>query len=257
MGFSLSTKEFIFLCFAAGAKRVYGIEDAFKNGKTSEIFSEIRKVHRSLEEKNYVESDFDGNSAVSKKILKTIQCCANCSSAVLFNASANKDVKAINYYLNKNGAAKLQKTSGHYILSDFDKNGIVSDVLKNLSILSNAQFVEDFEVVILQKELEEIKNDLLSGNKDVARSKLADRVTDSVLSVLLSALEEKENFCALTVIKAAGSGEAECKMIIDSEHGILVVQPYVMNLRRAVKISTGSLNDVINALKQMLEQIVE
>ena len=66
MEFNLSAKEFLFVSFAAGAKLVYGIENEFSKINPEEISSEIRKVHSSLEKKNYVESDFDGNSSINK-----------------------------------------------------------------------------------------------------------------------------------------------------------------------------------------------
>ena len=256
MGFKLSAKEFLFLCFAAGAKQVYGVEDAFGDDKISDISSEIRRIHRALEGKKLVLSDFDGNSSINKQLLKTVRCFADCSVAVLFTASANHTFRKINYYFKGNSVVKAQKETDGYTVSDFDGKEFVSDLVRNMSLRAEGEFENECELIFPQKELEQLKKEVMEGNRETARSIISGRASDAVLDVLISALGEKEDFYSVSVIHTDNSDETGSVMIIDSQQGALLIQPFTMGLRTAIMVKACSRNSIQAAVKRLIDGLV-
>lgn len=257
MVFNLSEKEFLFLCFAAGATKVIGIEDAFKNINTDDMSSEIRKVHNSLEGKNYIESDFDGNSLINKILLDYIRVCVSCEKIAMFNSSKENCFETINYYVDNEFCIKAKKEDGFYTLSKISIDELQDDYMSNISFRNANKFNTNYEIIFKQKELEQIKCDLRTEKKEKTLSQLKTRIKDEFLEVIVSALEEKEDFYALAIINNMGENLLETIMIIDAEKGALIVQPQIVDLENAVRFITCNQDEISSLINRFVKKITE
>ena len=74
--FKITAKEFLLLCTATDTDEVYGVDDAYENLTEDNVEKEVRNAQKSLEEKNYIQSDFDGNSEIRDDLMELISCCS-------------------------------------------------------------------------------------------------------------------------------------------------------------------------------------
>lgn len=258
MVFNLSDKEFLFLCFAAGATQVHGIEDAFKNVNTDDMSSEIRKVHNSLEGKNYIESDFDGNSVINQTLLDYIRICVSCEKQVMFNSSKADCFESVNYYIDSDFSVMAKKVEDEYVISRMIKDDLLKDFISNISFKSKNEFKTSYEITFKQNELEQLKKDLKLGQKDATISQLKTKVKDEFLDVIVSALEEKEDFYAMAIIdNDSGDSVLETIMVIDTDKGAMIVQPQIVELDNAVKIIACKHCEVTSLINRFAEKITK
>lgn len=255
--FTLSGKEFLFLCFAAGATQVYGVENAFSDINANDMSSEIRRVHNSLEKKNYIESDFDGNSVINQKLLDTVRVCANYSTLVMLNSSRKGSFITANYYWGTDTLIKAYKEKDDYILSSLPKELFTKDLLSNISFRTCSEFEEDYEIMFKQNDLEQIKQNLQSGKREEAISQINEKANANLTEVLISALEANEDFYSIAAIDNKGMESIDTIMIIDTDKGALILQPQIVDLENAVKIVSCTHNELNSLINRFIEKITE
>lgn len=256
MKFNLSSKEFLFLCFAVGAKQVYGIEDSFAKLSADDMQSEIRKVHSSLEKKEYIDTDFDGNTTFNNELLDFIKICANPKKLVMMNTFKSGALRSVNYYFDIDFSLKVIKQGDNYILSDFAKSSFSDELLSQLKLKSSSGFSDNLETVLLIKDLLKAKEALKSGDTREALSLLDAKLNEDVLKAVISALLENENVYSLAVIDFDSSkNNFESIVIIDTDSGALAAKPCIVGLENGVRIISCECDEIKTYIDRLNKKI--
>ena len=115
--FKITAKEFLLLCTATDADEVYGVDDAYENLTEDNVEKEVRNAQKSLEEKNYIQSDFDGNSEIRDDLMELISCCVECNNVIsVDHAQGNKGQTNVVYYIQDEKVVKSEKKDDIYII---------------------------------------------------------------------------------------------------------------------------------------------
>lgn len=127
--FKITAKEFLLLCTATDADEVYGVDDAYENLTEDNVEKEVRNAQKSLEEKNYIQSDFDGNSEIRDDLMELISCCVECNNVIsVDHAQGNKGQTNVVYYIQDEKVVKSEKKDDIYIIGWLKKEMLYSDI---------------------------------------------------------------------------------------------------------------------------------
>ena len=127
--FKITAKEFLLLCTATDADEVYGVDDAYENLTEDNVEKEVRNAQKSLEEKNYIQSDFDGNSEIRDDLMELISCCVECNNVIsVDHAQGNKGQTNVVYYIQDEKVVNSEKKDDIYIIGWLKKEMLYSDI---------------------------------------------------------------------------------------------------------------------------------
>lgn len=234
----LSPKEFLYLCWQEGAKEVYGIIDAYKDFNTDDVSGEIRSIQGSLENKGYIESDFDGNSSIRSEVIEYVDVCAMCQKLITFD-NQKKSGEQINtvYYFSNEKTVRSTRINGDYHLSYVDPQGIKDEIIGNIDLVpvNNAS---PFNKLSIQKRvIDKVRKAYLKADRDFATSELKKYFADdAVVNVILNGFKKKENGYSLTAMDLI-SEEDNIKnlLFINSDVANIAMRPGVEDLRTVIE----------------------
>lgn len=141
--YSLCAEEFTFLCFASGAKKVYGLEKA-------DAASEPEQIQKALIKKRYMKSDFDGNLTVRSELSELINVCVNCEKQLILNASTM-------FYCRQEEVVRLAKNQETYELDAVKAEDMWTEILCAIPKECEAVQTEHMDAILSKRELREFK----------------------------------------------------------------------------------------------------
>jgi len=144
--YAMSAEEYAFLCFASGAKTIYGIKQFHAN-------PEPEQIAKNLSKKRYIKRDFDGNTVISKELSEMISVCVNCERLFILNLSSV-------YYCKENRIVKLFETTDGYELYQIDSRQMWAEILGALPTCEKLHAKDLTDIVLTKKELETFKESL-------------------------------------------------------------------------------------------------
>ena len=167
--FKITAKEFLLLCTATDADEVYGVDDAYENLTEDNVEKEVRNAQKSLEEKNYIQSDFDGNSEIRDDLMELISCCVECNNVIsVDHAQGNKGQTNVVYYIQDEKVVKSEKKDDIYIIGWLKKEMLYSDIKGLVKILPMERNNNIDKFHIPQNEVERAKESLAKKDKKAA-----------------------------------------------------------------------------------------
>ena len=233
----LTPKEFLFICAGLGVTEVYGIIDGYKDVNPADIATEIRTVQQSLENKGYIESDFDGNSAISSEVIEYVGVCAACRKLIAFDSQMKSGGKTnVVYYFANEKVVKSERKDDVYHLSYVDAN-IIGNEIKDGIKLDLIDSPQQFNKVhIPQRELEKIKKMVTANDKKNATDAMQKYFDADFANIILSSFEKKENFFSVVAVDfTLQEDNVKSIMFINSKHANIKLQPIVVDLKTEIE----------------------
>lgn len=254
----LTPKEFLFLCAGMGVTEVYGIIDGYKEVDLSDISTEIRLVQQSLENKGYIESDFDGNSSVRSEIMSYVAICAACQRLVAFDCQMRTGHKTnIVYYFANEKIVKSERKDDGYHLSYANADSIKEEIKEGIKLdFINAP--QQFnKVCVPRRELDKIKKTVMTDDRKNAIITMQKYFDDSFAKVILDSLEKKENFYSIvTVDFTVKDNNVKNLMFINSNIANIKIRPIVVDLRTEIEFEQIDEDSVFNIIDSHLRFVI-
>lgn len=226
--YGLTAKQFIYLCLKAGAERIYGIEDAFRQVKKENLVMEFSKVQKELMQNRYMRMDFDGNETIKGKLLEEIKICALCDCAVLFTVSGDKENKKKNYYFLGDKVVSLVMTDRGYLLERVDKEKVISSILEETFDLKEAMTNDTLLISVKQKDVV----------KTLQQENIRKYRCFSLVKVQKQAEKKVSNF-----------------MFLETNKGILQVKNKIVALDNVMDIKSSSIMEMKEIIKMIMESV--
>lgn len=212
--FKITAKEFLLLCTATDADEVYGVDDAYENLTEDNVEKEVRNAQKSLEEKNYIQSDFDGNSEIRDDLMELISCCVECNNVIsVDHAQGNKGQTNVVYYIQDEKVVKSEKKDDIYIIGWLKKEMLYSDIKGLVKILPMERNNNIDKFHIPQNEVERAKESLAKKDKKAAVECFKQHCNTTTAELVANALDIND-FYSIT--------EVEFKDKLDSVHNMMV-----------------------------------
>lgn len=224
--YHITAKEFIYLCLNAGAKKVYGIENEFKNVREENLMTEFSNVQKELIEKRYMRMDFDGNVTIKKKVLEEIEICALCDRAVMFTASGDKGNKKKNYYFKGDEVVSLIWSEGNYLLEKVDQTEVFSMLWQDMSIAENMTVKEKISLSVKQNDVQKALKE-----RDI----------------------RKYGCYSLVQMQKNANKRIQNLLFLETNKGILSVKSRIVDLDNALDVESCSMIEVKHLLQKMLK----
>lgn len=108
-GFVLTQKELIFLAALTGADQMYGIEDTLSEIDEEKISEEWRIAREQLENKKYIEVDFDNTVTLDEDLYSLMVVCCNPKVFIRATKVEGDSLRARNIYITEKIAVELDQ----------------------------------------------------------------------------------------------------------------------------------------------------
>jgi len=224
--YSLTAKEFIYLCLNAGAKKVYGVEDEFKKVSKDHLTTEFSNVQKELVQKRYMRIDFDGNVTVKKKVLDNIRICALCDRVVLFAASGDTGNKKRNYYFKGDEAVCLIGEAGTYLLERVEKETVTEAILKEMSQVKSTISKEKVSFTVKQREVQKVLRE-----KNI----------------------RKYHYYSLVQVNKKEDKRVHSLFFVDTNKGLLSAKSKIVGLDNVMDMNSCSVSEMKNSVQELLK----
>ena len=254
----LTPKEFLFLCAGMGVTEVYGIIDGYKDVNLSDISTEIRLVQQSLENKGYIESDFDGNSSVRSEVIAYVATCAMCQKLIAFDSQMKSGDKTnVVYYFSNEKIVKSTRKDGNYHLSYVNAVDINDEIKEGIK-LDLVDAPQQFnEVHIPQRELDKIKKMVLSNDKKTAIIAMQKYFDANFTNIILSSFEKKENFYSVVAVDfTLNDDNVKNIMFINSNIANIKMQPIVVDLKTEIEFEEIDEQTIFSLIDNNLKLVI-
>lgn len=108
-GFVLTQKELIFLAALTGADELYGIEDTLSEVDDNQISEEWRIAKEQLENKKYIEVEFDNTVTMDDDLYSLMAACCNPKVFIRATMVDGDSLRARNIYITEKIAVELDQ----------------------------------------------------------------------------------------------------------------------------------------------------
>lgn len=108
-GFVLTQKELVFLAALAGADELYGIEDTLSEADEEQISEEWNIAKEQLENKKYIEVEFDNTVTMDNDLYSLIVACSKPKVFIRAAMIEEDSIRARNIYINERIAVELDQ----------------------------------------------------------------------------------------------------------------------------------------------------
>lgn len=238
----LTAKEFLYLCASVDVYEIYGVENAFKGMNAAQIEQQIPVIQQSLENKGYIESDFDGNSYVNQNLLELVEKCATCQKMITVDKrKTGEETKAVVFYAKDGEIIKSDRIDDGYEVSLVKKSEVldfVSDILSKVNSENNYDF-EKFSIP--NKILTKAKTKASSGYYEDAEKAVKEIVSDKKLAkAIIDGITEKCGFYSVVTTDFTVKEDfVKNTSFIDTNCGLITVTPTVNGIVSEVEFESA------------------
>lgn len=249
--FKLTAKEFLLLCTATEADEVYGVDDAYGNINEENIEKELRKVQTTLEEKQYIQSDFDGNSEIRDDLLELINCCVECDHAISIDHSQANRV----YYIWDDKVVKSEKKNDIYTLEWTKKESLYSDIKNLINILppNVDTHIEKFHMP--QKELKLAKESLAKKDRQASVERFKKYCDNATAEIMADAIDNNDFYSVTEVDFDDRLDSVQNLMVFVTDKTLIKMTPIIIDLIDEIEFCSTSTAEINELLDSYIERV--
>lgn len=133
--YCLTAEEVLYLAAVTGADTFYGVPDVLSGLSDQELRLRVIGIESGLQEKGYMEEDFDGNKNVRPKLLQIIDLCGKCERFLSFEKEQiGESQYASMYFLRGNGAYRMEYRKEGYVFSETNARLIREEIRRGMPL---------------------------------------------------------------------------------------------------------------------------
>lgn len=138
----LSSCELMYLCIAAGAKKIHGISDELSHLSENQVASVVDNAVESLIRKEYIDMDFNGNTVVSSKVNEFIKIISGCKKTLLLRRTiGGKHLEPLFFYSDGSNILRSDFEKDQYRMQKITQEELKAELLS----FFGTSFSESFE----------------------------------------------------------------------------------------------------------------
>ncbi|WP_010250276.1 hypothetical protein [Acetivibrio cellulolyticus] len=202
-GFVLTQKELIFLAALTGADEMYGVEDTVSEIDESQVAEEWDIAREQLENKKYIEVEFDNSITMDNDLYSLMVACCNPKVFIRTAMIEGSSSRTRNIYINEKIAVELDQdrlSPNKWILTPLVSIEKVSDNIKECFYTETDYESENISFDIPLSDFEKLNDTVVREDKSEAKELFMNYgCSDEASEDLFDALKDK-NFCISLLI---------------------------------------------------------
>lgn len=133
--YGLTPEEVLYLAAVTGADTFYGVPDMLSGLSDQELKLKVVEIESGLNERGYLEEDFDGNKSITPELIGIIDLCGKCERFLCFERERIGEPQHSRiYFLKENNAYKMEYQGGRYVFSETDFPGIRKEIKQEMPL---------------------------------------------------------------------------------------------------------------------------
>lgn len=238
----LSAKELMCLAAAMGNTEIFGIPDGFRGVSDKALDAEIMLVQQSLERKDVLQMDFDGNVSFNRKYLLLLETMLGCDRFLGVDKQLRSEQTSFLFYGFEDRIVEAILDNGEYTLNELSAADFSKRIMSLVVWNEHKDCSSDKAYIVPQKKLSEIKQLAIQDNSEKAFSALVESGCGADMAKLLSdAFALKTNFYSFAFADITAKHNAvKSVMFIDDPCGIVNILPIIVNDVNHVELTAVS-----------------
>lgn len=255
MKLSFNAKELLCIAAALGISEVVGIPDGFRDVSPRKMKKEVDAVRESLEAKNVIVSDFDGNSSLNPAYMPIWETVFQCERFIALDAQLLRNgQKGILFYVSGSQVVEAVLENGCYSVRMLSPEEGYQAIVSSADWEENPLVSAFAEGQIRQRLLQKIKNSWSA--KSACESLKKEGICEEVAQLLSKAFSFQTNFYSYAFVDMSAGGKLKSLMYIDDAQGALALVNTVEGDEDYVQLLPATQQHLADALAVLAKSTV-
>ncbi|HWP97446.1 MAG TPA: hypothetical protein VN426_11420 [Syntrophomonadaceae bacterium] len=252
----MSLKEIAYLAALLGNNELVGMDNPFLSVTQEQFKRELPIMQKTLEDKQYIEVNFDGSIVVDELVAVVVNLCCGCDGYLKVDAGGRE----IQYYLNQYLGIEMQEDkSGECVFQVWpEADAIVQSVLNKIEFTGD-DIIGDLNTFTLTGQvLDKVRELVDDGKIEEASSALLEAGVDALTAgEMVGLMKKPDDFASILFVQMKDARACGLQDLtwLKGRNALWVVKIIVSDEETLYDFSPVPLDSVNDVIKEFMTQV--